>query len=587
MVVSCLSVLAVTVVADDAAGAAGDWDVYTNGDDYPDLDDPEGYRDPTWRSQPGYEYTEEGFKMIPADISKYAPRAGVQTKQPVDLRQGFYFEVRIDQFDWDASDTWFKLLISTNKYDFKTDDANYKTQGTEVTIRPDKVDGKTSNARLYTVLATPGNSSVVGANFYSTPEQNTTDGAVVYKFTITYNEKDSTYNVNVNGVDVGTTEMAAHSENLEDLDGLAYVGMQAQSNVSGGEGGEAIGMTILKYGKTAADAKVPVGNDKKDPDPNTEEFGARKDIEEVAEGKPAIWMNGSPDSDMGSKYKEVNDDNSIHFKLNGSILWTYPTVKSTTTYYIEDVPYCMVLFRNYCTCDWEDTNGDFVIDSSDAYCLGTETFDMKVSAGTDMQTSKGGVTGNLVPTEQVMIDGDMYTYALADFTSLITTGDYVGRVNNFSINFNKIRTTEAHRCEFDIVGIGMFKSAEDAEAYFQEMMEYYENLAAGEETTEAPGDETTEAPVDETTEAPVDETTEAPVDETTEAPVDETTEAPVDETTEAPADDETTEAPKTTEAPTDGGDDVSVGCGGVVGVGAIAVIALAGAGFVSFRKKED
>ena len=76
-----------------------------------------------------------------------------------------------------------------------------------------------------------------------------------------------------------------------------------------------------------------------------------------------------------------------------------------------------------------------------------------------------------------------------------------------------------------------------------------------------------------------EDTTEAPGDDTTVE--DTTTEAPDDETTKAPADDVTTEAPEeaTTEAPK-----TDKACGGIVGAGVMAIIAL---GVCAVAKKKD
>ena len=76
-----------------------------------------------------------------------------------------------------------------------------------------------------------------------------------------------------------------------------------------------------------------------------------------------------------------------------------------------------------------------------------------------------------------------------------------------------------------------------------------------------------------------EDTTEAPGDDTTVE--DTTTEAPDDETTKAPADDVTTETPEeaTTEAPK-----TDKACGGIVGAGVMAIIAL---GVCAVAKKKD
>ncbi len=82
----------------------------------------------------------------------------------------------------------------------------------------------------------------------------------------------------------------------------------------------------------------------------------------------------------------------------------------------------------------------------------------------------------------------------------------------------------------------------------------------------------TDVSQEETTEDPSEDTT--PEEVTTETPtVDGTTEAPSDDVTEAPSEEATTEAPKTEKA-----------CGGIVGAGVLAIIAL---GVCAVAKKRD
>ncbi len=501
MLVSCFAIFAINLSADDTSGAAGDWDVFTDNLDYPGPEYPEGYRDPTWRSQPGYEYTDEGLKMLEADFYRYQPRAGFQTKQPVDLREGFYMEVRIDKFTWEAGDTWFKFCLDTNKYDFKADDPDYTTQGTEITIRPDKIDGKSGNARLYTVLQTPGNSAYVGQHCYTTPEQNTVDGSVVYRIALTYNEADATYNININGVDVGVTEMAEHSKNLENIGGCAYVTFRGLNSTIGGN----IGMTLLKYGKDAASAHKPVGTDNKPVDNNYVQFANPSFPDTVPYGQPAIWMTGDYiNSDAANRLSSnILDDDSTRIKWSGDSYITTPNqnVKYTKNYNIELFPYGMVILRNYCTCEWQDINYDFMIDKQDAFCSCTEEFEFHVMTGDTFQSMGGSVSASLEDymNEQYMIEDDMYSYALFDGVSMVTSGEWAGRINGMSFSGVDFRTEDA-RNEFDIVGIGWFRTAEEAQAFFMEKMEYYERLNSSEETTEP---ETT-APVEPETEFPTE-----------------------------------------------------------------------------------
>ncbi|MBQ8408544.1 MAG: hypothetical protein IJY39_06720 [Clostridia bacterium] len=88
LMLSMLSALAIV----PTSAIDGDWIVYSKADHY--MDDYEG----DIMSIPGYEYTDDGLKVIPADWRDFTPGAGVQTKEKVDIKEGVYMEVRVDEF---------------------------------------------------------------------------------------------------------------------------------------------------------------------------------------------------------------------------------------------------------------------------------------------------------------------------------------------------------------------------------------------------------------------------------------------------------------------------------------------------------
>ena len=101
MLVTTLVVATVSVSAVD-----GDWSVYAIKSQY--LDDYAGYMSDI----PGYKYTDEGLKMIPAPWKDSNPYATFQTTDKVNLlNDGVYLKVRVDQFTYTASDTWFGFSL--------------------------------------------------------------------------------------------------------------------------------------------------------------------------------------------------------------------------------------------------------------------------------------------------------------------------------------------------------------------------------------------------------------------------------------------------------------------------------------------
>jgi len=89
------------------AAIDGDWTVVAqakqeNGEIAEDL----------YHSVAGYEYTEEGFRVIPANWAGQTPWARFVSKQKVDLKDGVYMKIRIDAFDYNAEDAWFNVMLT-------------------------------------------------------------------------------------------------------------------------------------------------------------------------------------------------------------------------------------------------------------------------------------------------------------------------------------------------------------------------------------------------------------------------------------------------------------------------------------------
>ena len=104
LLVAAMLVSLVAAIGIPAAAIDGEWIVYSKADHY--MDDFDG----DMMSIPGYEYTEEGLKVIPADWKDFTPGAGVQTKEKVDIKNGVYMEVRVDEFS-NEKDFWFNFNI--------------------------------------------------------------------------------------------------------------------------------------------------------------------------------------------------------------------------------------------------------------------------------------------------------------------------------------------------------------------------------------------------------------------------------------------------------------------------------------------
>ena len=88
-----------------ASAVDGNWIVYSKADYYePDF---EG----DIMSIPGYEYNAEGLRILSADWRDFKPGAGMQTKEKLDIKEGVYMKVRIDEFNYET-DHWFNFHIT-------------------------------------------------------------------------------------------------------------------------------------------------------------------------------------------------------------------------------------------------------------------------------------------------------------------------------------------------------------------------------------------------------------------------------------------------------------------------------------------
>ena len=129
VIIAIARIVAISVTAIVTVSAVeGDWLVFADKDSY-------AYDAEDVKSIPGYEYTDEGLHMIPADWSTTAPYGTFQTRDEIDLRSGVYMEVRVDDYTYSAGDKWFKFGIYDAPIDyFRDDDDN--DYGGYVLIRP-------------------------------------------------------------------------------------------------------------------------------------------------------------------------------------------------------------------------------------------------------------------------------------------------------------------------------------------------------------------------------------------------------------------------------------------------------------------
>ena len=583
MIVSMFAVFSIP-----AAAVEGMFD--THGRISNEQDDFDGDKNPV----PGYEYTEDGFHMTAADWSTATCFSHMSTKEKVNLKDGVYMEVRLDEWGFQARDKWVNFSIwSLPAIDEGSGDPKHG-EGVQTLIRYSNGFGNI-DWHLGTFDSSPKGGRVAMSNDGKTLAN---EEHVLY---IEIKWDGSNYRVEINGSVASDKVVQYMNENYGGDDSYAHVGFTMYHDTIGGTQ-EA---TITKYGTSKETATTPRGDDEKEPEDNVIVIADIADESEIPAGAPAVLMTGdklesdlksTPTSTIGAQIA-ITDDLLVHVVGKSSRtdcgIWK---VKNEVSYDVVDFPVIMIMSRDFCSCPVENK------------CFGYETVGIYVATGDAMVPNEGAEIKGLSAYEAKCfeIDGHGYVFFTYDLTSMLKTeenpdGIFSGRINSTSVHFATEGVLHGFvgANEFDVVMQGFFRSTEDAEAYALNYLKEagyegdIEPPVGGDntDTTEPEGGDTTEPKVDDTTEPKVDDTTEPKVDDTTEPKVDDTTEPKVDDTTEPKADD-TTEAPKkpaqTEKAPTTGNDDSSSGsCGSTIGFGAIAIVALiAGVGYVSFKKKD-
>ena len=556
LLVAAMLLSLVIVATVPAAAADGMWAAYSYLDNY-SLPEEEQV------SIPGYEYTDDGVRMIPADWTGQTPYGTLQTKEPWNLQDGFYLEVRIDEYDYDAGDRWFSLSIKsqaipqagggdTSKYGYGVTTLN---RPKKVNLEDDSVDNDVpafvvdgfSGGVYYTRgftetgFSTDEKAANAGLSTTITPDE---DGFITVVYELKYDGEN--YTLYTCGVPAPAAVNAYIAEAFPD--GMAYVGFTLQSNMKDGK----VGCTITKFGTSEATATVPVGDDEQAPVNNVDVVAEIADASTVPEGQPAIVLTGdlvnsdtgkAPASSVGGKVS-INDDFTVHGLTEaGNLVDVSFRVKNEVSYAVEDFPVVLLLTKNFCTCE----------DPTDCYAM--ETVSLRVMNGEIIAADDRHKMGVMeICWNPILVeDGDKageYLYFFYDVSG--SSIEETGRINGARFDFEGIKQ-EAGRNGFDIELVAYFRTVEEAEAYV------YEYLAVEEETTEPT--ETTE---------PKEPTEPTEPTEATEA-------------TEATEPKEATEPTEATDPGTSSG-----GCGSVVGTGIVAIVAVAAAcGIVSFKKKED
>ena len=535
--VMIISTFAVFTVSSSAAGVEGEWTVWGRNEWYDEDADPEDKK-----PLPGYEYTDDGFHTISPDYTNYTPWYTVQTKEAQDLSNGYYLEVRVDEFAYsdagegkDPADAWISFSIWSQPRTSQGDTDPRHGQGYVSLMRGGGAYGPdpttVSVCQAFTCgTAEKGAFTYAGNDAIEMIEK---DGAKYLTLEI-----DSNFNLKVCGKDMTATNAAVSKYLTETFPNKeAYIGITFHTGVAN----ENVSCTITKAGPNGG--TKPTGSDSAQPEANTKVIGPMIPSDTVEAGKPSILFDGTLNNSnrslpSGNATATANEDGSIHIVTPETNCYVAFSPKNEVSYEAADFPYVAILTKNYCVC--EDPS------ECDAY---DETINLRYYAGEVMSADDTHIYENFAEFNIIKgSDGTDYKLGIIDLTAdMIGEDMYVGRVNGLRIDFAGIRANEPGRNSLDICYVACFRSEADAIAYAESF--------TGSKVEEEPTDpeESEELPTE--SEKETEANTEAATNADTKAPE-----------TEKPADNE--------------------GCKSVAGVGAVAVVVAAlGTGVVAFKKK--
>ena len=560
----------VIVAAVPAAAIDGDWTVVAQA-----KQENEEIDEGMYSSVSGYEYTDDGFHLTGANWAGQNPWARFVSKDPIDLKEGVYMEIRVDEFNYDgALDSWFNVMFWDTQV--MTPGDSDHGEGAQFLVRPGIGNVTTWYHGGFTQVQLSATDS-----WENVPQVIDDDGKHHLTISLAWDDASETFVYTVNGVSAPPTLINYMNSKWGGDDSEAYVGFCFQHN----KAGDNISCTLTKFGTSADDAIVPTGGDQEPAiDHSLNYVTAPLDEDpEIEAGQPGIFMNGNlesnvkdlPGSAMGEQIK-INDDYTVNVVAKNSSTSTGSwTVENATSYAIEDFPIVMMVTKNLCTCLEEDKD--------EGLCGAYETSNVYVMTGEKLAADSSCMGSATVSWNSYYIGDDGYLSIMMDASEM---SSLTGRINAVRFDVSGVDMTTPGANVFDVCFIAFFATEEDAETYF---MNYLEGLGyddgEDEDPTVAGDDEDTTVADDENTTVADDENTTVAPEGTTVAP-EGTTVAP-EGTTAAP--EGTTAAPEgTTAAPKTDDAKKSSGCGSVVGFGAIAIVAVASvAGFVSFKKKED
>jgi hypothetical protein len=360
MLISALCALAVV----PASAAEGMWDTFGSAADYDPLNADSRI------SVPGYEYTEEGLKILPGDWSTTTIFGTVSSKTQVDLKDGVYMEIVVDDFSLE-NDRWLMFHLWSEQTIVPAANNEDYGYGIKAFAYPGLNKDVTESGEVpmeyvkwaYEYFTLVGDTKVpedqiVKANVNVIENE---DGTTTYEYVdkfvleLCVTWEGDTYNVTYNGAPAPEAVITYMNETFGS-NSQAYVGFSFHNTTKGGDAE----FTMTKFGTSKEDATTPMGDDSKEPVNYNVKYADIMDASTVPEGQPAIMMNANADSDIGGLPQSASGSaisvNGDYINVRGTNttsdfgVWK---VKSSVSYDVADFPVMMCVVKDLCTCGYD------------------------------------------------------------------------------------------------------------------------------------------------------------------------------------------------------------------------------------------
>ena len=524
-IVMLLAMIPMSLTTVGAADVEGDWTTYRFANEYDDPNEPvDPDEEPTvYKPEAGYAYTDEGFTVVPADYKDTTPSMSVVTKEPQSAKDGIYLQFRIDDYSYDGGMGVDQWICLSLTTGEKVAPGSTAYGGGWLTLIRGGGNGSATALPHLTDPKTEDFGGTFNPLGAAAPIEVPTDdeGREIYTFEVAWNGTE--YEIKVNGSVQGGGEQATALLEKVNSNGEFYVGINIQAAVKNGTAA----ITILKYGTSEATATTPVGTDSKEPEENVMEIAPIADPSTVEKNQPAmLWSPETIDIKGGNNCSfTVLGDNTWRVTASDSNVFFTFNPKRSWSFAGEDFPVFGILVRNI----WVDGGTAWYAAGEVAGALIDCTMSFSIYDGDSW------------------MDADEVEYF---FIPLDMTDLWEGRINSIRLD---LVMSDAENREFDICFAGMFRSVDEGYVYAEQYLKT--NNMISEDYTKAPE---TEAP---DTEAPDTEANETNPVDTNGADTNAATDEP---TTDEPA---------------------KKGCGSVIGMSAVAVLAAASA-FVALKKKD-